>query len=956
MVSPKQSTQNQNGVPKCRTVLLSDEPEEKDFFEGAHNRTAKAILSLVSEETGGHTIGIEGNYGSGKTTLINIIHSEMKQNDNYALVSFDAWAHEGDPLRRTFLESIIRHLKRLGWINESKWAERLEEIAQRREVKNTKTIPHLTTVGKALGFSLFLVPLGLAIVNAALREDLTLFEFSRPLSQKFVLGTLLATGPLIVLVMAWIFARLKRQENKPQSEVGRLWAIIFNKAITEERSETTKTINPTSIEFEDTFKELMTEALDVKTRRMLLILDNLDRVEAKDALTIWSTLQTFVGHSHYGHPEWFDRLWIVVLYDPNGLGLLWEKTNSKKRSRSEPEFTSYADSAKQKVETEDSEDYEPTVTTDPNRLEPSQSQETNGEFLLNDVNIASSFIEKSFQIRFQVTPPVLSDWYEYLLSLLKQALPNHDHKEFHDVYRVLDAYLTSLGKTPNIRRFKLFVNQIGALHRQWEDTFPLSHLAYYVLWQEEAQVSVEWFLTHPRKDFESIVGEEVRSTLAALAFNVEPAKAMQFLLAPRLKKILTDGDLGSLAELLSFHSGFFQILERIFTTDRTWLEGRNDLLLNAAYCLSESEILTTHASPESSNVVKQLLDMASRVGAWSAIDAQKARGLAALCYWGDDYQSSEQFLRAVVFGSHAFRNTNRNLDIEAFANALIIIRERLREKDLGHLFETGIVRTIGERLRAEHKNGPITLTSHPLGWEQMCLVRTLVELSYLDESASELCQRLNAEGTMLHHLHEGVRQLNVGNPHGAPTPDITAWCLFAILREYPDVTRNEIFASRVTELESLSRVLKLQAKEGEPKLPQERVMEVTQRFINIVDRFKRLDILFDLLDTQPEAEPFAIKCLTSILRDTSLALRLVSPDIIIERWHLLIQYIEGQLLEPQQLLELISAHRENLSSSQVDSLIQLISSTKLSKSPMNLDRTLEEIKRLRIIDAPSRET
>ena len=77
----------------------------------------------------------------------------------------------------------------------------------------------------------------------------------------------------------------------------------------------TQTPDPTSVEFEAVFRDLLDEALKDKGRKLLLVVDNLDRVEPSDALSIWSTLQTFLGHSDYQRPEWINRLWVLIPYD-----------------------------------------------------------------------------------------------------------------------------------------------------------------------------------------------------------------------------------------------------------------------------------------------------------------------------------------------------------------------------------------------------------------------------------------------------------------------------------------------------------------------------------------------------------------------------------------------------------------------------------------------------------------
>lgn len=51
--------------------------------------------------------------------------------------------------------------------------------------------------------------------------------------------------------------------------------------------------------------------------------------------------------------------------------------------------------------------------------------------------ITESFLDKSFQVRFHVAPPILSDWKLLLDSLIEKALPGHA-KDQHIIYRVFE--------------------------------------------------------------------------------------------------------------------------------------------------------------------------------------------------------------------------------------------------------------------------------------------------------------------------------------------------------------------------------------------------------------------------------------------------------------------------------------------------------------------------------------
>lgn len=93
-------------VDRCPTHLLSDLPSQQDHFNsdtatGPHTRVTEALVELLSsDDVGGKTIGIEGSWGAGKTTVLRLAAERLKARGDLRIVTFDAWAHEGDPLER----------------------------------------------------------------------------------------------------------------------------------------------------------------------------------------------------------------------------------------------------------------------------------------------------------------------------------------------------------------------------------------------------------------------------------------------------------------------------------------------------------------------------------------------------------------------------------------------------------------------------------------------------------------------------------------------------------------------------------------------------------------------------------------------------------------------------------------------------------------------------------------
>jgi len=189
---------------ECPTRLLEDIPAEDDLLAfngdiGPHKRVAQAIAEVIlsPHEFGGKMIGLEGGWGAGKTTVINLLRKNLEGNPDITVFPFDAWAHEGDPLRRTFLETLIRHFQSVkGWLTKTekgKWDKTLETLAKRRRVTRTRTVPKTTALGTIFAISAFPVPIGLLFLQASLSQGITINP-SLPISWEFVIGLVLTGG------------------------------------------------------------------------------------------------------------------------------------------------------------------------------------------------------------------------------------------------------------------------------------------------------------------------------------------------------------------------------------------------------------------------------------------------------------------------------------------------------------------------------------------------------------------------------------------------------------------------------------------------------------------------------------------------------------------------------------------------------------------------------------------
>jgi len=580
----------------CPTKLLPDNPSDEDLFGGGHRRLAQAIVGMFrDEEEGGKSIGLEGKWGSGKSTVIRLAKGFLETTQGkiqYSVPIFDAWAHEGDPLRRTFLESLIQHLIQRKWINQHEWEKELKKLAGKIKDIESTTKPRLGLLGYLAVFFFVLGPIGLAFINDGLSAGVS-FNILRglPLNTKFAAGLILYFVPLVLILIAGFVKGFQEL------------SIIVSKVETESKTLTIETPDPTSVEFEECFKNLMIDALEDRNRRLVIVLDNLDRVDPQDALAVLSTLQAFLQHGHQENMaehqkelhERLKQLWVVIPYDPKGIERIW------KAGRGE--------------------------------------------------DIALAMMEKRFQVRYRVPPPTMSNWREYLISLLSKAFPKHqdpnEHALIYNIYRIVLANEKRGAYTLTPREIKLFVNQMGAIHRQWQDEIPLPHLAYYSIirrlqptWDfSEKLLDAEF--PHPR--IERLLGRDLRDNLAALWFNVEVKQARELLLRDPLLKALRAADTTDLGILGETHQNLWPVIEALsFELDHEFQSLEE--LANVPYSLSASGLIDQAQKPVKNRLIRQVANSIRIVSEWSLILPDLAEKLLLIIELSKDTAVADRIL------------------------------------------------------------------------------------------------------------------------------------------------------------------------------------------------------------------------------------------------------------------------------------------------------------------------
>ncbi|ABR30950.1 hypothetical protein SU69_05560 [Thermosipho melanesiensis] len=147
-----------------RTLFVSDVPTTDDQFE-THSKIAKQMANFIEGLSEGTTIALKGKWGSGKSSVIEILKEKTKEKSNFKIFVFDVWAELGHNFRQAFLLNFLdwstqEFGKDLFEEPESDYEKRRLEIIGKRK----KIMRNVTPTNRTALLHLFVLILMLTLV------------------------------------------------------------------------------------------------------------------------------------------------------------------------------------------------------------------------------------------------------------------------------------------------------------------------------------------------------------------------------------------------------------------------------------------------------------------------------------------------------------------------------------------------------------------------------------------------------------------------------------------------------------------------------------------------------------------------------------------------------------------------------------------------------------------------
>ncbi|HGY5296672.1 TPA: P-loop NTPase fold protein, partial [Aeromonas salmonicida] len=351
-----------------------------------------------------------------------------------------------------------------------------------------------------------LIPLGTSLLNKVNYSHLV-FPWSENNGPyyTFIFGLMLCLAPVIVLAY-WFFCGDKDPDTKKIS-----WEFFRIDSQENYTQDITEDGERTSIEFEDYFRQIINTAIkNHNIEKIIIVIDNLDRVTPEHAKNVWSTLQTFFQlRSTTGTTEtWPDQVWFIVPFDRDGFKKIWNSDD-------------------------------------------------------NDKKISDSFLKKCFQLVAEVPHPVMSGWSQYVEKCINLSLHKWPLDEKQKVVSTYIRYASRLDKSPTPRDIRIFVNQVGLLGSMWGNETSVEAMSLYVLLRENSSTDQLRSSLISNDALGNYQPDTERSVLlpqlAGLLFGVNSNKGLQLLLAPEIHSAFKTGDGNALKKLSQDHNNAFWI-------------------------------------------------------------------------------------------------------------------------------------------------------------------------------------------------------------------------------------------------------------------------------------------------------------------------------------------------------------------------------------------------------------
>ncbi|UAN51632.1 MULTISPECIES: P-loop NTPase fold protein [unclassified Serratia (in: enterobacteria)] len=273
--------------------LQTETPSEHDIFEGQSHEKVASMMAGVMRQPGINIVGLEGELGSGKSTIIHFL--QKKLHSEFTFINFDAERYHHGSTKKALIDVIHKGISKSDGVN----------IRALDKFKN-KALGNIVEYEKKVKSRLswwtvafvFLSLLSVQMIRYLIADVNYYLTETKPLSGFVLIAESIGfASPIILLFSLWVrgICCKNRKHDDAITTVGDL----FKQNSVDRISETWLISREVgTIELTEALSGFTSsETLAIGTR-FILIIDNLDRISAEKVKELWSDMELIAGATH----------------------------------------------------------------------------------------------------------------------------------------------------------------------------------------------------------------------------------------------------------------------------------------------------------------------------------------------------------------------------------------------------------------------------------------------------------------------------------------------------------------------------------------------------------------------------------------------------------------------------------------------------------------------------------
>lgn len=501
-------TENKQIYPR----FISRKPIGEDQFEGkSQKKIADSIIQQIEDKDNSlKMIGLEGDWGTGKSNVIEIVKNHFSLLNNIRTVFFvyDVWGHQEDLQRKSILNELVNSLSKDFAIIKNDWIDKVKKLTGTVVEHKTTSTPRIS-LGMILSFLIIiLTPLCGVVADSKADNDFKGKIFW------FLIPCIALLGLYVIYIIVALFNIKNKGDRKWYLYLFYDTAIQFfsvykDKEIESTNTEYTNESNPSVLDFNNFMNEL-SSTLKKNKKHLVIIFDNMDRLPVEKVKDLWSSIHTFFSEKNY------DSITTIVTFDRKHIN---QAFGDKKN---------------------------PTIGND--------------------------YINKTFDIVYRVSLPILSDWKHFFKHEWEYAFGNEDsYADLNEIVMIFE----NLSRNFTPRAIISFINDCVSIRMICSKTIADKYIALFVLSKidlfnndtdENTQILDQKLIEKTylgSLEYLYSDDENLERNMAALVYQIEPENALSVVYTKKLQDAINtykETDTSSL-DIIQKSSVFMDILD-----------------------------------------------------------------------------------------------------------------------------------------------------------------------------------------------------------------------------------------------------------------------------------------------------------------------------------------------------------------------------------------------------------